>query len=171
MIQLYTGNGKGKTTAAIGLCVRAAGHGRRCLIIQFMKNRKNGYGEFTTIDAMAPAVTIESYGLSTFVKKGAPSDEDIRQAELGFARAAEVIRGGDLDLLVLDEVNVAVEYGLLGEQRVAALLTEVPDTLEVILTGRYAPESFMAAADLITEMREVRHYFSKGVNAREGFEF
>jgi len=169
MIQIYTGNGKGKTTAALGLAMRAAGHGLSVMIIQFMKGKIN-YGELETARKL-PNITIEQYGRPDFVNPEQPDHEDIRLAEQGFKRAREVIRGGKYDVVVLDEINVAVNFGLLKEDDVVGLLQMIPEDLELILTGRYMPEAFARHADLITECRELKHYFSKGTQARKGFDY
>ncbi len=169
MIQIYTGNGKGKTTAALGLAMRAAGHGLRVIIIQFMKGKIN-YGELETVGKLAN-ITIEQYGRPDFVNPEKPDPEDISLAEQGMKRAREVILSRNFDVVVLDEINVAVNFGLLKAEDVVGLLKKAPKDLELILTGRYMPEEFIRYADLITECRELKHYFSKGTKARKGFDY
>jgi cob(I)alamin adenosyltransferase len=169
MIHIYTGNGKGKTTAALGLAMRAAGHGLRVLIIQFMKGKIN-YGELETAKKLAN-ISIEQYGRPDFVNPEKPDPEDLRLAEEGFERAREAILSKEYDVVVLDEINVAVNFGLLKAEHVVDLLEHNPKEQELILTGRYMPEEFARHADLITECRELKHYFNEGVPARQGFDY
>lgn len=169
MIQIYTGNGKGKTTAALGLAMRAAGHGMRVMVIQFMKGKIN-YGELQTVKKLSN-IAIEQYGRPDFVNPEKPDPEDIRLAQEGLSRASEVIMSKKYDVVVLDEINVAVNFGLIQIKDVVKLLEQRPEKLELILTGRYMPEEFVPYADLITECREKKHYFNKGVPARKGFDY
>jgi cob(I)alamin adenosyltransferase len=169
MIQIYIGNGKGKTTAALGLAMRAAGHGLRVLIIQFMKGKIN-YGELETVKKLEN-ISIEQHGRPDFVNPEKPDPEDVRLAEKGLSRAREAVMSNDYDVLVLDEINVAVSFGLLKVADVVKLLEKAPKNVELILTGRYMPEEFARYADLITECREVKHYFNKGTTARKGFDY
>jgi cob(I)alamin adenosyltransferase len=168
-IQLYTGNGKGKTTAALGLSLRAAGHGLKVRIIQFMKGWID-YGELNGVRMLGPNVLIEQAGRDTFVDRNAPDPEDIRMARRGWELAKGVILGKQADLVVLDEINCAVDFGLLPEDEVLEVLRQKPDGMELVLTGRNAPAGFIELADLVTEMREVKHYYAKGVDARVGIE-
>jgi cob(I)alamin adenosyltransferase len=169
MIQVYTGNGKGKTTAALGLALRACGHGRKVAMIQFMKGDIE-YGE-VKIAPKIPGFELHQFGLPTFVKKGAPSEEDLRLAREGFDFTRKIIADGNHDLVILDEINVAVDYGLIPLNDLSSLLDSVPDKMEIVLTGRYAHEKIIARADLVTEMREIEHPYQKGVEAREGIEY
>ncbi len=168
-IQVYTGDGKGKTTAALGLSVRAAGHGLRTIIIQFMKGWID-YGELEGARMLSPYVEIRQAGRDTFVNRKDPDPEDVRLAREGWADACEVIRGGKADIVVLDEINCAVDFGLLPAEDVVSVLREKPDGMEIVLTGRGAPRAFLEIADLVTEMREVKHYYAAGVDARVGIE-
>jgi cob(I)alamin adenosyltransferase len=168
-IQVYTGDGKGKTTASLGLALRACGHGFRVLMIQFMKGSKN-YGE-VIISGKIPGFTLIQSGLPTFVEKGNPSDEDLRLAREGLDLAWKAVREGACDMLILDEVNCAVDYGLLEVGEVMRLIEEKPAAMELVLTGRYAPEEFIKAADLVTEMKEMKHHYESGMEMREGIEF
>jgi len=169
LVQVYTGNGKGKTTAALGQALRACGHGLRVLVIQFMKGSPS-YGEVMVAGAV-PGLRIVQSGLPTFVKKYHPSEEDLRLAAEGMDLARKAIADGEVDMLVLDEINVAVDYGLVKLEDVVALLGKRPPLMEVILTGRYAPPELLEMADLVTEMREVKHHYAAGKEAREGIEF
>jgi cob(I)alamin adenosyltransferase len=169
MIHIYSGNGKGKTTAALGLAMRAAGHGLRVIVIQFMKGKIN-YGELQTVKKL-PRISIEQYGRPDFVNPENPDPEDIRLAKEGLKRARETIMSKTFDLVILDEINVAVNFGLIGVKDVVTLLQKKPKHIEVVLTGRYMPEEFARYADLITECREVKHYFKKGKRSRKGFDY
>jgi cob(I)alamin adenosyltransferase len=168
-IQLYTGDGKGKTTAALGQALRACGHGWTVLVIQFMKGDIR-YGEIVAAESV-PGLTVEQYGLPTFVKKGDPGEEDLRLAREGMERAREAVLGNEYDMVVLDEINVAVDYGLVPLEDVLELLGSKPGPLELVLTGRYAHPDLIERADLVTEMREIKHHYQKGIQAREGVEF
>ena len=169
MIQLYTGEGKGKTTASLGQALRACGHGLRVLMIQFMKGSKN-YGELLSAESV-PGLEIVQKGLPTFVKKGEPSEEDLRLAAEGMDLARRAVRGAEHDILILDEINCAVDYGLVDVKEVLELIDNKPEKMELILTGRYAPRELLEVADLVTEMREIKHHYNSGVQMREGIEF
>jgi cob(I)alamin adenosyltransferase len=168
-VQVYTGNGKGKTTAALGLCFRAAGHGHRSLILQFMKGQID-YGELEAVKRFADLITIEQGGRASFVSRERPDPEDIRLARETLARARTAIARDDLELLVLDEINVAVDFGLIPVEEVLALIRDKRPALELVLTGRGARPEVIACADLVTEMREVKHYWKNGVPCRTGIE-
>ena len=166
-IQIYTGDGKGKTTAALGLALRATGHGMHTYVGQFMKGQP--YGE---LDALRdhPLITIEQYGDIRCIRREEVTPEHIAQAQRGLEQARKAIRSGQYDIVVLDEVNVTVWFGLLTVEKVLAFLDERPAHIEVILTGRRAPQELIKRADLVTEMREVKHYYQQGVTARKGIE-
>ena len=168
-VQVYTGNGKGKTTASLGLAVRAAGHGLKTVIIQFMKGWID-YGELAGVRMLAPHVEIHQAGRDVFVDRKNPHPEDVRLAREGWELAKEVISGRKADIVVLDEVNCAMDFGLLPVGEVLEMIKGKPDGMELVLTGRGAPPEIIAAADLVTEMREIRHYYAKGVDARVGVE-
>ncbi len=168
-IQVYTGNGKGKTTAALGLAVRAAGHGLHTVILQFMKGWID-YGELEGVKMLAPHVEIHQAGRDTFVNRKNPDPEDRRLAREGWERAKKAILEGKADIVVLDEINCAIDFGLLPLEEVIEVLMRKPDGMELILTGRGAPPELIEVADLVTEMREVKHYYAKGVDARVGVE-
>ncbi|MFH1314700.1 MAG: cob(I)yrinic acid a,c-diamide adenosyltransferase [Candidatus Eisenbacteria bacterium] len=168
-VQVYTGDGKGKTTAALGQALRACGHDLRVFMIQFMKGSDN-YGEVRIFDKV-PGFRLVQSGLPTFVEKGNPSEEDLRLAREGMALAREAVAEGTCDILILDEINVAVDYGLATASEVLDLIKRKPSQMEIILTGRYAPEEFLKVADLVTEMKEVKHHYADGQEMREGIEF
>ncbi len=167
-IHLYTGNGKGKTTAAVGLATRAVGRGQRVLFVQFMKP-EGGYGEQTALRKLG--VEVHAFGRNSFVKMHNPDEVDIRLARDGLEFAREALSSGEYDLIVLDEINVAAHCGLVSVEDVLDAVRSRAERTEVVLTGRYAPPAFIEMADLVTEMREVKHYFREGVMAREGVEF
>ncbi len=167
-VHVYTGNGKGKTTAAFGLAMRAAGRGMRVCVIQFMKPDA-GYGE--QISARKLGIEVHAFGTNRFVNRNNPAKEDVERARNALALAGEKVRSGEYDIVILDEVNVAMDFGLIPVDDVLSILDEVPERTEVILTGRYAPDVIVERADLVTEMREVKHYFRRGVMARKGIEF
>ncbi len=168
-IQVYTGNGKGKTTASLGLAVRAAGHGLRTVIIQFMKGWID-YGELNGVAMLSPFVEIHQAGRDTFVDRNNPDPEDVRLAREGWELAKAVVLGRKADIVVLDEINCAVDFGLLPLVEILDLLRGKPDGMEIVLTGRGAPQEIVAIADLVTEMREIKHYYGKGIDARVGVE-
>jgi cob(I)alamin adenosyltransferase len=168
-VQVYTGNGKGKTTAALGLAFRAAGRGFRTYFAQFLKAQPTG--EIEAAQKLFPLITIEQFGREGFITvKDGPDDEDIDRARTGLARAREVMLSGEYRIVVLDEVNTAVHFKILPEQDVLGLIDQRPAAVELVLTGRYAPASFIRRADLVTEMTAVKHYYDQGVKAREGIE-
>jgi len=168
-VQVYTGNGKGKTTASLGLALRAAGHGLKTVIIQFMKGWID-YGELRGVEMLAPHVEIHQAGRDTFVNRKDPDPEDVRLAREGWELARATIEGRHADIVVLDEINCAVDFGLLPVGEVLEVLRRRPEGMEIVLTGRGAPPEFLDLADVVTEMREVKHYYAKGVDARVGVE-
>ncbi len=169
MIQVYTGDGKGKTTAALGQAMRAMGHGMKVFMVQFMKGRT--YGELNVCREHLPDMIIQMSGRDEFVKKGAPDEIDLRMAREGWEQAREVIVGGQYQMVILDEINIAIDYGLLPLREVLDLLREHSRDLEIICTGRYAPPELLELADLVSEVREVKHPYSKGEPMRRGIEF
>ncbi len=168
-VQVYTGDGKGKTTAALGLGLRAWGHGARVLVIQFMKGRIN-YGELEAAQRL-DGFDIEQYGRETFVDRDEPAAEDVALAREALARARQVVNANEYDLVILDEVNVAADYGLIKTEDVLDLIAKKPREMELVLTGRSAPAEFVAAADLVSDVREIKHHYRIGIPARKGIEF
>ena len=170
MIQVYTGDGKGKTTAALGLACRAVGHGFKVIMIQFLKGNLE-YGELQTARKLAPYLTIKQMGRGCLLeRKEHPEPEDIAAAQEAMALAREILRGGDYNIVILDEINVALDLGLIDKEAVIQLMDERPSHVELILTGRYAPSEIIERADLVTEMKEIKHYYEQGIPARMGIE-
>jgi cob(I)alamin adenosyltransferase len=168
-VQVYTGNGKGKTTAALGLAFRAAGHGLKTYIGQFMKGQQ--YGELETAKRLHPSIVIEQYGRAGFIHvQHPPAEEDVRRAKEGLAKAEEAMLSGDFDIIVFDEINTAHYFNLVTVQEMLDLMGSKPEGVELVFTGRYAPQEVIDAADLVTEMTEVKHYHDKDVEGREGIE-
>lgn len=168
LVQVYTGNGKGKTTAALGLGLRAAGHGLKVHMIQFMKGG-GPYGEHAAAERLAPWLTISPTGRAGWVKKGVPEPEDRREAQRALELARQTL-SADYDLVILDEANGAVDFGLIAVEELLALIAVKPPEVELVLTGRNAHERIMEAADLVSEMREVKHYYRQGIGFRSGIE-
>ncbi|MBC7185790.1 MAG: cob(I)yrinic acid a,c-diamide adenosyltransferase [Calditrichaeota bacterium] len=168
-VQVYTGDGKGKTTAAMGLVFRAAGHGLRSHVIQFMKGDIR-YGEIAAARRLGGLVTITQMGRASFVDRDNPDPEDVRLAGEALRLARQSVSSGQFDLVVLDEVNVALDFGLIAVGDVLALIAAKPSHVELILTGRNAPQAILDAADLVTEMRCLKHYYDRGVASRRGIE-
>jgi cob(I)alamin adenosyltransferase len=169
-IQIYTGNGKGKTTAALGVALRALGQGMKVAFIQFMKGQIN-YGELKALRTF-PACLVEQYGRAEFVNPGNPEAKDLELAQQGWNRAQAIITSGRYDLIILDEINLAAAWKLVDESQVLDILKSKPLNLEIILTGRNAPASFLEIADLVTEMKAIKHYFdNQGIPGRPGIEY
>lgn len=165
-IQIYTGNGKGKTTASLGLAVRAAGAGRRVYIGQFLK--KGDYSEIKTLSKFKN-ITVEQYGLGEFVR-GNPTEEDKAAGIRGYNKLCDILKKNEHDLVIAEEANVAVICNLFSEKELLALIDMKPDNVELVITGRGATPSVMDRADLVTEMKEIKHYYKNGVVARVGIE-
>jgi cob(I)alamin adenosyltransferase len=169
LIQVYTGDGRGKTTAALGQAMRAAGHGFKVYIVQFMKGWPY-YGEVKTV-GQHPDITIKQFGRPDFVDRDNPDPVDIQMAREALDHGREVVMSGEYDLVILDEVNVALEWKLIELQEVLSLMEEKPEEVELILTGRYAHPEVIARADQVTEMREIKHPYHKGVVGRRGIDY
>lgn len=189
MLQVYTGNGKGKTTAAIGLAIRAIGAGLNVYIMQFMKSL--AYSEQKVLASLSPQIELHTTGKPCFIAtegmltdeqleawgdkvvvfpKGNPPQDYVAIIEKGFSEAVEAITSGKYQLIILDEINMALFFGLISENAVLKMLDKVPKNVELVMTGRCAPECLIERADLVTEMKEVKHYYNDGVEARLGIE-
>jgi len=169
LVQIFTGNGKGKTTAALGTILRATGHGLKVFIVFFMKGDYE-YGEFNTLPKL-PNIEIFKSGFRQFTDPLNIKPEEKEQAKSALAAARKAILSGSYDLVVLDEVNVALEYNLIELDEVVKLIEDKPPRVELILTGRYADNGLIEMADLVTEMVKVKHPFDKGIKARKGIEY
>jgi cob(I)alamin adenosyltransferase len=165
-VQVYTGDGKGKTTASLGVCLRALAHGMKVFYAQFIKDGSSG--EFEALKHFE-SFTHKAYGRGRFIK-GSPADEDIEIAKQGLKECAEAVSSGDYGLVVLDEAIPALSSGLFDLEDALKILSNKHPKTEIILTGRYAPPELLKAADLVTEMKEIKHYWKKGVPARKGIE-
>jgi cob(I)alamin adenosyltransferase len=169
LIQVYTGSGKGKTTCTLGLGLRAVGQGLRVYIIQFLKGRETG--ESRTAARLAPELTLRYFGRPGLGKLRSPTPEDLRIIGEAWDLARRVINAGEHDLVILDEINLALAFGQVPLAEVLETLPQRPPGVEVVLTGRQAPPEIIELADLVTEMHPVKHYFQAGVPAREGIEY
>ena len=169
LVQIFTGNGKGKTTAALGTVLRAAGHGLKISVIFFIKGDSSG-GEYISLSKF-PNVEVTSFGLRQFIYKGDVNPEEKAQAIAALSAAREAIVSGRYDLVVLDEINVAVHFKLLEADEVIRLIKDKPPHVELILTGRNADKRLIEMADLVTEMVKIKHPFDKGIKARKGIEY
>ena len=167
-IHVYTGNGKGKTTAAIGLGVRATGEGLKVYMIQFMKGRR--YSEIDALDHIQN-FTVVQFGRDEFVSKKNPEQIDIDLARKGFEHAKKIINNGEHDVVILDEINVAVDYNLIPLNDVLQLLEEKPKKVELILTGRYASPEVVKQADIVSEILEIKHPYQNGIESRKGIDW
>ncbi|MCT4605584.1 MAG: cob(I)yrinic acid a,c-diamide adenosyltransferase [Marinisporobacter sp.] len=165
-IHVYTGNGKGKTTAALGLTLRALGAGKKIFIAQFVKSM--AYSEIKALKKL-DHVHVSLYGHGCFIEK-APTQEDLLAAQEGLEKVREILKKEKYDLVILDEITIAIFFKLLSTQDVLSLLDDKPDTTELVITGRYCPEEIISKADLVTEMKEVKHYYTQGVLSREGID-
>ena len=167
-IQVYTGHGKGKTTAALGLSIRAAGAELKVFIAQFLK--MGDYSEIKSLEKFSDLITIEQYGLVDRFVRGKPSPEDIEAGRKGLERIKSIIEAGKHDVVIIEEGNVAVNYGLFSTQDLLDVIELKPENMEIVITGRDAPPEIIEKADLVTEMKEIKHYYLKGVEARVGIE-
>ena len=170
LVSIFTGDGKGKTTAAIGTVVRAAGHGLRAFIVFFMKGEDYVHGEVNALSKL-PNVTLASFGQKGWVNKDNVTPEDKERAGSALAAAREAILSGNYDLVVLDEVNIALNYKLIKLDELVKLINDKPKNVELILTGRYAEPRLVQMADLVTEMLMIKHPLSRGIKARRGVDY
>jgi len=168
LVQVYTGDGKGKTSAAFGLALRAIGRGFKVYVIQFIKGGFD-YGELYAVKHL-PNLELKAFGQGKFVTQTPASEKDVGLAKEAFTLAKQVVKSGEYDVVVLDEINVAVHLGLLDVKEVVNLLKNKPAHVELVLTGRYAPKEIIENADLVTEMKEIKHPFTKGMKPRKGIE-
>ncbi len=166
-VQVYTGDGKGKTTAALGLALRSAGAGLKVFIGQFIKSAT--YSEIKALERFSDLITIQQFGRGCFIR-GNPCQADIDVARQGLDAIGTALRSGDYDVVIADEANVAFGCKLVSEADLIALIDARPADVELVLTGRNAPPAVIERADLVTEMKSVRHYYEKGVMARKGIE-
>ena len=167
-IHVYTGNGKGKTTAAIGLGIRATGDGLKVIMIQFMKGRR--YSEIDVLQHIKN-FTVVQFGRDEFVSKEKPEQIDIDLAQKGLIYVKETVQKGQYDLVILDEINVAIDFHLISLEDVIKLLEKKPETLELVLTGRYASPEIIKHADIVSEILEIKHPYQKGVLSRKGIDW
>ena len=170
LVSIFTGDGKGKTTAAIGMVIRAAGHGLRVCIVFFMKGKDYVHGEFAILSKL-PNVTMASFGQKGWVSKGEVKPEHKEQAGLALASARRAMLSGSYDLVVLDEVNVAIASSLVELDEMLGLINDKPRNVELILTGRNADPRLVQMADLVTEMLMIKHPYTKGIKARQGIDY
>ena len=169
LVIVITGNGKGKTTAAFGQALRAIGQGYKVFVLQFMKGRK--YGEFIAAEKYLPHLTIRMSGLDSFVMRDNPAAIDIELAQKGLDAAQKEINSGKYDMVILDEINVALDFKLIALTEVIELIKNKPANLDLILTGRYAPPEIIEIADTVSEVMEVRHHYKAGIKDRAGIEY
>ncbi len=166
-VQVYTGHGKGKTTAALGLVLRMAGAGFNIFILQFVK--KGRYSEIRALEKFSDQITLEQYGLGRLIKRQ-PAEDDLEIAQQGLERLKQMVASGNYDMVVVEEGNVAVSKGLISLQDLMNIIDMKPESMELVITGRDAAPEIIERADLVTEMKEIKHYFHKGVGARIGIE-
>ena len=174
MIHVYTGDGKGKTTAALGLAFRACGHGLKSCMIQFMKNPEMmgfRYGEIQATQKKSLGIEIHSFGRPGWIRAGEATEEDHNLALSALKKAGEVLKDPEFHIVILDEIFLPLHFGIIATQDVLTLIDSKPSEKELILTGRGAPPEVIERADLVTEMRAVKHYFDKGQPARKGIEY
>ena len=167
-VHVYTGNGKGKTTAAFGMALRAEGAGLKVFIGQFVKGKT--YNENVAITRNLKNITVKQYGLGCFIIK-TPTTNDIKAARKGLEEMKKIILDGKYDVVVMDEVTIALQYKLFEVDELIRLIRKKPDHVELVLTGRYAPTEIIEVVDLVTEMKEVKHYYQRGIEARAGIEY
>jgi cob(I)alamin adenosyltransferase len=172
LLIVYTGDGKGKTTAALGLCLRAIGHGNKCLVLQFIKSDWE-YGELKGVERLAPDVEIRPMGVGCFGKPGdeTPREEHEKAAAEALRAAREAVQSERYDVIILDEINIAVHYKLIDIKDLMRMIENRPARVNLVLTGRYADHRVVKAADLVTNMQEVKHPYQKGMLSRKGIDY
>jgi cob(I)alamin adenosyltransferase len=166
-LQVYTGNGKGKTTAAIGLAIRTAGAGLQVFFAQFVKDKQ--YSEIRALAQFEDRITVRQYGRGRFMTRTA-EEQDIETAHEALSEIRRIISSGDFRVVILDEAAIALHYGLFTINELLNVIVPANLNCKVVITGRYAPPELIEAADLVTEMRDVKHYYTQGVHARKGIE-
>ena len=166
-IQVYTGDGKGKTTAALGLALRAAGAGLKVYIAQFVKGMK--YSELNILPRLSDYITLKQYGRDCFIERE-PTQEDIQAAQQGLKAVKEIMCSGEYQMIILDEANIAIYFDLFSVEDLLDFIRTKPEGVELVITGRKADTRVIEAADLVTEMKEIKHYYQKGIEARSGVE-
>lgn len=169
LVLVYTGDGKGKTTAAMGLVLRAIGHKQRVLVVQFMKGQPTG--EVEALRRFLPQVDVMQCGRDVFVDASNPDDIDVSLARDAFERVRQVTSRGDYDLVILDELNVAVDYGLIPEHDVVAMIKARQPSVSLVITGREASQGLQDIADLVSEVKEIKHHWRQGIQAQVGIEY
>ena len=169
LVIVITGNGKGKTTSAFGQALRAAGQGLNVFIMQFMKGRD--YGEYKAVRKYLPQITIRRSGLDSFVMRDNPAPVDIELARRGFAAVKKAVASGKYDMLIFDEINVAVDFKLIPLEELISFIKNKPPALDLVLTGRYAPRALVKLADTVSEVKEIKHHYAAGIKDRAGIEY
>ena len=169
LTQVYTGEGKGKTSAAFGLALRAIGRGLKVYVVQFIKGGFD-YGELHIVDDL-PNLKLKAFGRGKYVTEMPPTDEDVKLAKDAFELAQKIVNSDEYDLVILDEINVALNLKLVAMNAVIHLIRNKPEHVELILTGRYAPPEIIEVADLVTEMKEIKHPYTRGIPPRKGIEY
>lgn len=168
-VQIYTGNGKGKTSAALGIALRAAGAGYKTLIIQFMK--KFPYSETSSLQKLSDLIVVEQWiGDKFVIKRSAPSEEELDEAKRALERVRDALSGNEFDIIIMDEICVSIYFKLYDTNEILEIIKSKPNGKELILTGRYCPKELIDAADLVTEMKEIKHYYEQGVLSRKGID-
>ena len=170
LTQVYTGNGKGKTSAALGLALRAVGWGFKVYMIQFIKGGDFRYGELKTIRQLSN-FRLRAFGRGRYITEDPPLKDDINLAKEAMKFTRETVNSGEFDIVILDEINVALHLKLISTEEVVQLIKSKPKHVELVLTGRYASSEVAEVADLVTEMVNIKHPFEKGINARKGIEY
>ena len=169
LVMVFTGDGKGKTTAALGQALRAIGHGNKVCLIQFMKGRK--YGELLAAEKYLPDLIFHLSGLDSFVMRDDPAQVDIELAQQGLDIARQVIESNEYNMVILDEINVAIDFKLIPLDDVIEIIKNKPPNLHLILTGRYAPPEIIELADTVSEVKEIKHHYTTGMKERAGIEY
>ncbi len=169
LVIVITGDGKGKTTSAFGQALRAVGQGYHVLVVQFMKGRK--YGEFKAAKEYLPNLTVKLVGLDSFVMRDNPAPIDVEMAQKGFAMVKKAIKSGKYNMIIMDELNVAMDFKLVDTKEVIEMIENRPPGVDLIMTGRNAPAEIINIADTVSEVKEIKHHYAAGIKDRAGIEF